>query len=376
MKIRSMTQSSVMLLVAGVTCVMALTGCAAPDGSGQAWSTKGQSSIGSVASGVTLSEDSEVMLAPTRLPHPTELRQTAVDLLLQAATSTNPLLRANAIEALHHAPEEIEPVLQQGLADENRAVRFVAAMTIGKLKIATLAPLLEPLLLDDSQSVRAAAIYGLHRNNRKVDLNPLARMLLSEDPEAKGNAAFILGELGDASAIPLLRHAAGRGLTRIHAARRKIVDLQIAEAMVKLGASQEIEVIRAALFAPAEQGELVALACQMCGELKDGNAVPNLLDLATRTGARRQSAEVRLAATLAIAQINPNHVPLEVVAEYVDNDRFEIRAQAAYTLGAIGGQKALPHLVKLLNDDNPLVQVAAAGGVVQQDIETGIARVR
>src|SRR5438552_14865349 len=107
----------------------------------------------------------------------------------------------------------------------------------------------------EAGSVRAAAIYGLRRCGRQTNPTPLAAMLMSDDPEIKGNAALVLGELQDKSAIQVLEHAVGRGLSRVEPARAKIVELQLAEAMVKLGAENQVMPIRAALFAPAEQSE-------------------------------------------------------------------------------------------------------------------------
>jgi HEAT repeat protein len=300
-----------------------------------------------------------------------EVREAAISLLLKASESTNPLLRANAIEALHPAPDQIEPVVQRGLADENRGVRFVAAMSVGKLKLERLAPLLEPLLHDESQSVQAAAIYGLRCCRRKADLNPLAAMLLGDDPEVKGNAALVLGELGDPTAIAMLRGAVGKGMLRATPGRRKVVELQIAESMVKLGAVDQIDAIRAAMFAPAEEGELAALACQICGDLKDGGVLADLTNLVRRSGKLERPPEIRMAAALAISQIDPSRTPIEVPMAYVGHDRFELRAQAAHTLGgmyASGGAQVsavLPTLHKLLNDPNPLVQVSAGGGILR-----------
>lgn len=293
-----------------------------------------------------------------------EMRQQAIEILLKAADARNPQLRANAIEALQPAPDYIEPVVRHGLADENRGVRFVAAMMVGRLRLEQLAPLLEPMRHDESESVQAAAIYGLKRCGRTVNPTPLAAMLMSEDPEVKANAALVLGEMGDRSAIQLLEHAVGRGLTRIAPARVKIVELQLAEAMVKLGAENQVVPIRAALFAPAEESELVAFACQMCGRMHDGKSAPDLNNLLIPTGAMQRPAEVRMAAAAALAQIDPRKAMPEVPLAYVNSSDYQIRAQAATTLGIIGDRRTLPQLAQLMNDPNPLVQTAAAGAVL------------
>ncbi len=331
-------------------------GCYQP--SDQVWSTKRQSVAGEPAPTLNVA-------APDPESAPSELPAAALELLEQALGSTDPLLRANAIEALHHAPKHLQPAVSAALVDENRGVRFVAAMTIGKFRLRSIAHLLEPLLRDESESVRAAAIYGLARCELPVDRNPLAEFIESDDPEVRANAALVLGGLGSPSAVAMIRRVIGRGMGRVAVARAKIVELQLAEAMVRLGAEQELQVIRAALFAPPEQGEITALACQMCGRLNDRRAVADLIRIARRTGRRRQPAEVRMAATLAIAQIEPMAASIDVPMAYIASDRPELRAQAALTLGGFRDPTNLPMLAILLSDENPLVQVAAAGAILQ-----------
>jgi HEAT repeat protein len=325
--------------------------------SGDVWSSKSSSSVSNPAA----------LAVPTVhvTPEDQNLRDTSIALLERAAVAPNALLRANALEAMQHAPDHLAPLVQQGLVDENHGVRFISAMVIGDQEMVYLAHLLEPLLRDPSESVRAAAIYGLHRCGHPVDLTPLAGMVLSDDPEVRGNAAMVLGRLGNPSAAPLIRQAVGRGMELVSEARVKMVDLQLAEALVELGDAHEIEVIRAALFAPPEQGELTALACMICGRLNDHRVVPNLVRLARQTGQSQQPAEVRMTAVWALAQIDPGQATMDVPLAYVGDPQFQLRAQAALTLGAIGDPAALPRLATLLDDNSPLVQVAAAGGILQ-----------
>lgn len=320
-------------------------------------------------------EDEVPLEALDPVERATALRATAIDLLLQASQSADPLLRANAIESLHNAPHFAEQVVRRGIVDDNRGVRFVAAMTVGRLRLEHLAHLLEPMTRDESDSVRAAALYGLKRCGYTIDLNPIAGFLFSNDPEVKANAALVLGELGEPSAIPMLRAALGKGLERTSGIRSKLVDLQLAEAMVKLGEESEIEGIRAALFTPAEQGELTALAALMCGRLKDERVMVNLLDLATRSGNRRQPAEVRMAATMAAAQIDPAKAPIEVPLMFLKSDQPQLRLQAALTLGYIGGAEAERAVLQMMGDRSAMVQVASAGAVLQmQSVGRSLAR--
>lgn len=325
------------------------------------WSTKEQSAL------PALTMRPEVDMGPhIAVQVSAENLQTgAIEILKRAADSTNPLLRANAIEGMKHAPHAAPEAIRKGLGDENRAVRFVATMLVGQLKLTDMRTLVEPLLKDESESVQAAAIYAVRRLGGKPDLNPLSRMLLGEDAEVRANAALVLGELGDPSAVSLLRYALGHGLLKSGSARRKIVEMQIAEAMVKLGDVQQLEVIRASLFSRPEEGEITALACQICGEVKDEASLPNLLDLATRGGKMQQSAEIRMAAALAASRIDPQQAILGVPTAYVGSPRFELRAQAAATFGATRQQAALQYLARQMDDPNPLVQVSAAAGVLE-----------
>ena len=349
--------------IAAVSLIVTLTSCVdAPDH--LRWETKSDSlqpkPIVTPILAVSPSDTGEV--------RSDELRAAAIDLLSQAMESEEyPLLRANALESLQLAPEVFEPFVRKSLVDPNNGVRFVAAMSIGQLKMKHLAHLAEPLLHDPSQSVRAAAIYALRRCGHEVDLTPLAEMIISNNPEIRGNAAMVLGDLGDRSAAEMIRRAVQKPMPRIPFARIKLVNLQMAEALVKLGREEEMTVIRAALFAPNEQGEISALACMICGRLKDGQVIPDLNNLARGQNEYKRPAEIRIAATWALAKIRSDLAQTSVPMEYLENELFQLRAQAASTLGVMGDPAVLPKLGALLEDPHPLVQIAAAGAILRLD---------
>ena len=295
-----------------------------------------------------------------------ELRHSAISLLEQATESTNPLLRANAIEALQHAPAFAEPRLRDALRDRNRGVRFVATMVVGDLEMTALRRDVRPLLDDPSASVRAAAIYAMTRCGADVDPSPLGAMIVSDDLEIRGNSALVLGRLGDATAMPLLRDAMDRTSVRRSIAANRLVELQIAEAMFRLSeTASALQMIRSALFTPAEQGEITVLACQILGELGDAAYRTTLVDKAGRVGERQEPAEIRLAAARAVAILTPEQAPIEPVLSYVGSDAFTIRAQAAHALGYFNDVSVRPTLTTMLHDPNAMVQVAAAGAILR-----------
>ena len=103
----------------------------------------------------------------------------------------------------------------------------------------------------------------------------------------------------------------------------------------------------------------------MCGRLGDERVVPNLQRLARQRGKFQQPAEVRMAATWALARINPARAPIDVPLSYIDSRQGQLRAQAALTLGEIVSQASVRPLGMLLKDPDPLVQVAAASALLK-----------
>lgn len=334
--------------VAGVVVACGLAGCAAKQG-GQPRSAE---------RGPTFSAE-----RVARYNDPVEvsrLRETALDTLIAATGSTLPQARANAIEALAEAPSRLEPLLAAALRDQNAGVRSTAAMMVGRLGLRKFEADVRPLLEDPSPFVRASAIYALSKSGAPVNPTPLAGLLMGDpSPRVRAHAAFLIGEMGDPSALGLLRDAA-RG------ADQRSLQLQLAEAMVKLGKADEIEVIRAALY-PSRNEELenAALACQIAGQLRDEGSRPSLIVLtALKVRGQPMPAEVRLAAAAALGRLGQPQGEF-VADEYYRHPVPAIRAQAAFVYAGVGGPSAMPKLELLMGDPDETVRVAAAAAVVR-----------
>lgn len=306
------------------------------------------------------------------------LRERALETLETAASADHPLLRANAIEGLQQAPSRVEPFVRAGLKDPNLGVRFAAAMTVGELKLEDSAPFVEPLLEDDSPQVRAAAIYALRRLGRDVDPTPLAGMLRHEKAEVRAQAAFVLGELGERSAIPMLKDAAARDVSLSGVAEERIMRLQIAEALVKLGEDEAIETVRAALYpSRPEDLEVTALAVQIIGQVQDRRSRDQLIYLTAQQAPpnrRKLPAEVRLAAAASLAQLGQREGAF-IADEYKENSNPAVRAQAAFVYGETGNPANLGKLRRMLEEDeSPMVRVAAATAILKVTEESSQAR--
>lgn len=296
-----------------------------------------------------------------------ELRERALEVIEDGSRSHAPEVRANAVEAAGLAARRCENLIASGLKDDNVGVRSVAAMAAGRAKIEALAPALNPMLLDSSPFVRAAAVMGLARMGKPVDQTPLSTMLLSDSsPRVRAHAAFCLGEIGNRSALGLLRQAARSSVPRASDTEIKLMQLQVSEAMVKLGDDENVQTIRAALYpSRPEELEATALAVQILGQVRDKGSSGAMIHLAeTKDAAGRPlPAEIRLGIAAALAKLGSPQGGF-IADEFVADQNPLLRAQAAAVYGEIGDQSSLGHLSTMLGDADERVRISAARGVL------------
>ncbi len=307
----------------------------------------------------------------TRIASPVSrsvLREQAIEQLQAYASDENAMVRAHAIEALVDTPGRLAGILPIALQDSNEGVRSVAAMAIGKARACDLVPLVEPLLHDPSPFVRIGAIYAEASCGNEAHVQRLASFLLRHpQPRVRAQAAFVLGELGNRSATGLLRQAAATRIPTATDAEHRLLQLQIAEALAKLGDMRQVEMLHAALFVSrAEDLEGTALAAQILGEIRSRNSISDLRNLvAYRDEAGHQMpAEVRLSAGISLAKMGHREA-ITIAEEYLASEDPLIRAQCAVLLGETRDDKAVGILEGLMRDPNPLVRVAACAGVLR-----------
>lgn len=295
------------------------------------------------------------------------LREQALSTLVEYSASNNALLRANALEALSPAGKRLQAPLAAGLVDPNEGVRAIAAVLVGREQVKPLAASVRPLLRDSSVRVRASAIYALRAIGADVDPTPLGTYLLeSEEPGVRAHAAFLLGELGDKSAMPLLRQALHEKIPGASEQQERLVGLQIAEAMVKLGDKSRLEGLRAALYpARPDEFEIAVLATQILGRLGDRASIPQLINLSEyMQNGRTVPPELRLAVADAAARMGRREGWF-IAETYIEDPDPLRRSQAALVLGQTGRDEDLETLAGLLDDPNPLVRAAASGSILE-----------
>lgn len=312
--------------------------------------------------------------APPPAPGPSAVgREGAIVTLIDMTASPTGQVRANAIEGLSRAGARGEPVVALGLRDENPGVRSVSAAVAGRAGMTSLLPSLRTMTGDESAFVRASVIGALRALGDDADPTELSKMLLqSPDPRLRAHAAFVIGEMGDPTAIPMLKQAYASPIRNASEIERRLTRLQIAEAMVKLGDDRSIDGIRAALYpARPEELEATALAVQIIGQIRDRGSIDQLIYLADPKADRVMPAEVRLAVAGALARMGMTEGGF-TADEFHASQIDVVRAQAASVYGRTGRTEHLPKLEAMLHDPSELVRVSAAAAVV--DLFAGGAR--
>lgn len=297
------------------------------------------------------------------------LRERALGILTDAATAGQPEVRVNAIEALSGTPRRLEPILRAALVDPVPALRITAAVVVGNIKLESSASFVEPLMSDPVLPVRAAAAYALKRCGRSPDMTPLADLLADASPRWRAQAAYLLGKLGDKSALPMLEDAVRDDFPRASGSEVRLMELQVAQARVRLGDEESLHSIRASLFpARSEDLEATALAAQLTGELNDRASARELVMLTRMKddAGNLMPPEVRLAAAGSLASMRVEQAGPDAVArEFIGNQAPTIRAQAAYVLGQTGRREHLEALEPLLDDSSAQVRVTAAAAITK-----------
>jgi HEAT repeat protein len=354
-------------LVSLCACIFLMACSDTKQGKLPSWSSRDQSSTPD--NDVTLSRKNSAK-AQIPVSNSSDLVRNARLVLDEASRNSDKSLRAHAIESMQYDMTIFEPGVRRGLADREPSVRFVSAMSVAKLRMPGAGPLIEPLKLDPNESVQAAAILALTRCGTQTNPSPLAKMILSQSAELRGNTAMVLGELGNKSALIMLKEATRQPMSRANPAAVRIVNLQIAEAMVQLGDQSEIEPIHAALFFRSDQSECIELACEIASRLHDQGSLPMLQRLVEADGGDIRPIEIRLFAAIAackIMQSPPSGLAgLGVISSHDPNVR--VRTLAAKLLGVVGGADTESVLSRLLRDREPEVQVAAAGSILRRQM--------
>ncbi len=296
------------------------------------------------------------------------LRERAMDALKRGvAYRGNPAVRVGAVEALQEgAGEEGLAWVRSALLDSHAGVRFAGCVALGMLKDGSSTDALRRRLDDADASVRAAAIFALHRLGHTQRSGELGDMLLRNgNPLVRCNAAMLLGRLGEPSAAPLLARAMRDKDPRVQDQALEAMGLlDLPEARTQLG-----------FLANSGIGSQEAFAVAALGQA----ARPAHLELLRTKLTSALHIETRLAAATGLGLLGERDgLELAIAALRFDRPRrgepeddpqaqiIRVRLMAAAALAAIGDERALQPLERMMLDsDDPRLQVASAGAILR-----------
>lgn len=297
-----------------------------------------------------------------------QLRQRALFCLKRGLEyEQNPVIRAQAVEALQEVDPESVAWIREALRDPEPGVRFAACMALGMLRDKNARQLLLTRVEDEDPNVRVAAVFALHRLKDYRYTSQLADALLTHhDPTVRANAAIALGRLGEKPSIRLLRRTKKDKDDRVH--------MQGLEARARLGDEQAIKnlIIMTHGTAGAPQA-FAALALGRAGVKRAADALRTRLE-------EGPHIETKLAAARALGMLGyPDGYELALKyltwkkagltkppEESPEIQTMRVRSNAALALGAIGHPAALPHLHHLMeNYPDPRVQLCAAKAIIE-----------
>lgn len=289
-------------------------------------------------------------------------RDQAIQTVVEAFQSDRAEFRAHALEAIQHAPDRALPLVHLGLNDESAGVRFMSVYLIGKLEMETLLPAAKDLIRDPRPDVQSAVIYAFTKCGKKNDklVSKLAEFVQHASPGVRANTVMLMGELGDDTAVPMLRRAGIRPSGDMHPPIRwALLRVQAAEALAKLGDARGLDSVRSAAYSGFD--EVRILSVQTIGKLGDQSFWANLNNFLVEN-----PIEFRLAAAEALARLGRERGGMmTVMGESATHELATVRSQAALALGRYDRDLARGYLVQLLNDPDPMVQLSAAAAVLE-----------
>lgn len=278
------------------------------------------------------------------------LKAAAIQEIRSGLLSTDPFVRAHAVEASREAlGSAARDDILRALQDIEPVVRFAAAMSSGELRLEEARPTLHTLLADADPSVQIGAIFALHRLGDTQYSAGLEQALHSREARVRANAILALGRLGERSAL--------RILTPMLRDPELTVCNQAAEAMWRLGSEDALSFLVATglnLDPSAQMPAILALAMP-----RDPRVIQHV-----RAGLDSDLLDVKLVAARALGMLGSDEAYVLAI-DACRSEKAEQRYLAALALGAIGRADAQEAIAPLLRDVNADVRLAASTAMLQ-----------
>ncbi|OHB56903.1 MAG: hypothetical protein A2173_00460 [Planctomycetes bacterium RBG_13_44_8b] len=266
-------------------------------------------------------------------------------------------IRANAIEVVSAGRQDtFLPKIVELLGDPVVPVRFAAAVAIGDIQYEKAKKQLRQLLNDPDLNVQIATAYALCKTGQMQYLPVIEKVADAEDQTVKANAAWLLGKLKSAKSLALLYRL------KDSKDSSNSVAFNATEAIARIGDEKIYTKIWAMLISVYADDRYMGIrAMGALGGSKGANAILTMLE--------DDVIEVRLTAAEQLGALGDTSGEL-VVLEYLTGSQRQEKivaercnTLAALAIGQIGTEKLAAELPKLLKNDSPAVQLAAAKSV-------------
>lgn len=299
----------------------------------------------------------------TSPPHTTELVDVAGQILQDALTSPQARLRSTGAEIVGSTRQlRFLPTVRQLMRDPIVPVRFAAILAAGDTRYT---PAQRDLLqiyqeTDEDFNVRMAAAYALGRMGVQDITTFYTQQINNPDQTIRANAALLIGIGGHREALNLLYWALqdAKSQDRVH--------MQAAESIARLKDERIIEKLWTRLISGYIDDRIDGIRAM--GALSTQSALE-----AIQTMLDDPEFEVRLAAAEELGRIGDHSGEEAVLASLKrflralpGNDpeqTIRIKAMSAAAIGTIGTDPLTHYLPQLLEDNSPIVRLAAARAV-------------
>jgi len=288
--------------------------------------------------------------ARRNVPIDPTLQQEAKKELMTAVESSDPLIRAHAIEALRDTlGVDAAGTIIKHLSDDGAIVRFASAVAAGELRLAQAKSTLLVMSDDADPSVQIGAKFALHRLGDTRQSHDLERTAIDMNPRTRGDTAMVLGLLGEPSAVKIL--------APMIYDKNEAVRLQAAEALWRLGDERGLNELVGASISQFPDLQMVAILGLAAP--RDRRALGHIEGQLTGT-----YDEVNLIAARAAGMLGSD-AGYGVALKGIKSPLARQKTLAALAFGAIGRPDAQEYLAPLLKDADADVRLCAAKALLQ-----------
>lgn len=290
------------------------------------------------------------------------LEERSIDFLTRASQGDDPIVRANAIESLvKFAPEQSRPQFLAAADADLPVVRYAGLLALGQIRDHKSLGPIRRRLVDQDARVRMAAAFAAYRCGDVNTAGPILDSALRDNPDEKvrGEAAWLIGRLGDTTALSRLRKVADRDpsglvVTYAQSAMALLGDQAMLDRLVEYTLKSDVETRLIALQTLVETPEPRTRKALTYRLNDTSDYLATRLLAARALGATGDGSGYKLAYQSLDFK---NGDPVEVM---------RVRSMAALALGAIGDGKALGALRSVAEDaTDPRTQVAACDAILQ-----------